>query len=112
MGETPKISDPLAALEAARAGFEEGQDFTIGVEEEFAILDAATLDMVSGFERFAAETTTGPLAGSVAGELIRSEVEIRTGRCETFAEAAEVMAHCRVELLAVADRLGVRLSAA
>ena len=31
----------------------------------------------------------GPLAGMVAGELIRSEVEVRTGRCESFAEAAE-----------------------
>ena len=112
MGETPKITDPVAALEAAREGFEQGEDFTIGVEEEFAILDPESLDMVPGFERFAAATQTGPLAGSVAGELIRSEVEIRTGRCETFAEAAEVMAHRRVELLGVATDLGVRLSAA
>ena len=112
MGETPKITDPLAALEAAREGFEQGEDFTVGVEEEFAILDSDTLDMVSGFERFDEATRSGPLAGSVAGELIRSEVEIRTGRCETFAEAAEVMARRRVELVELAGRLGVRLSAA
>ena len=102
MGETPKITDPLAALEAAREGFEQGEDFTMGVEEEFAILDSDTLDMVSGFERFDEATRSGPLAGSVAGELIRSEVEIRTGRCETFAEAAEVMARRRVELVELA----------
>ena len=112
MGETPKITDPLAALEAAREGFEQGEDFTVGVEEEFAILDSDTLDMVSGFERFDEATRSGPLAGSVAGELIRSEVEIRTGRCETFAEAAEVMARRRVELVELAGQLGVRLSAA
>ena len=29
-----------------------------------------------------------PLDGHLVGELIASEVEIRTGRCETFAEAA------------------------
>jgi glutamate---cysteine ligase / carboxylate-amine ligase len=112
MGESPKITDPLEALAAARAAFESGTDFTIGVEEEFAILDSETLDMVPHFERFEAESHVGPLAGSVAGELIRSEVEVRTGRCESFAEAAETMARRRVDLLALADRLGLRLAAA
>jgi carboxylate-amine ligase len=112
MGETPKITDPLKALEAARASFEDGTDFTIGVEEEFAILDPASLDMTAGFERIDAAARTGPLAGMVAGELIRSEVEVRTGRCESFAEAAETMAHRRADLIVVAERLGYRLSAA
>ena len=48
----------------------------------------------------------------VAGELIRSEVEVRTGRCESFAEAAETLARRRADLLAVSERLGYRLSAA
>jgi carboxylate-amine ligase len=112
MGETPKISDPLAALEAAREEFEEGTDFTVGVEEEFAILDPITLDMTAGFERFDEGAAEGPLAGSVAGELIRSEVEVRTGRCETFPEAADTMARRRVDLLELAGRLDLRLAAA
>src|SRR5439155_19634868 len=95
----------------AGQGFEEGSDFTVGVEEEFAILDPSSLNMTTGFERFA-EAAEGSLTGSVAGELIRSEVEVRTGRCETFAEAAETMARRRIDLLDVADRLGYRLSAA
>ncbi|HEY7257804.1 MAG TPA: YbdK family carboxylate-amine ligase [Gaiellales bacterium] len=111
MGETPKIADPLEALEAARVLFDTAEDFTIGVEEEFAILDPATLDMTPGFERIAEEAGNGPLAGMVAGELIRSEVEVRTGRCETFAEAAEAMARRRLDLLDVADRLGYALAA-
>ncbi len=111
MGETPKITDPLKALEAARAAFEDGADFTIGVEEEFAILAADGLDMTAGFERIDAATRTGPLAGMVAGELIRSEVEVRTGRCESFAEAAETMARRRADVIAAAERLGYRLSA-
>jgi carboxylate-amine ligase len=48
----------------------------------------------------------------VAGELIRSEVEVRTGRCESFPQAAETMARRRLDLLDVADELGYRLSAA
>jgi carboxylate-amine ligase len=112
MGESPKITDPLAALDAARAGFEAGDDFTIGIEEEFAILEPAGLNMIAGFERIDAAARTGPLAGMVAGELIRSEVEVRTGRCESFAEAVETMARRRADLLAVSERLGYRLAAA
>jgi carboxylate-amine ligase len=111
MGETPKITDPVEALAAARASFEDGDDFTVGVEEEFAILDRERLNMTAGFERFDAAARTGPLAGMVAGELIRSEVEVRTGRCESFPEAAETMARRRIDLLDVADRIGYRLSA-
>jgi glutamate---cysteine ligase / carboxylate-amine ligase len=111
VGETPKIADPLEALEAARVLFDTADDFTIGVEEEFAILDPATLDMTPGFERIAEAAATGPLAGMVAGELIRSEVEVRTGRCETFAEAADAMARRRLDVLDVAERLGYALSA-
>jgi glutamate---cysteine ligase / carboxylate-amine ligase len=111
MGETPKISDPIEALAAARAAFADGKDFTVGVEEEFAILDPDRLDMTAGFERIDAATQTGPLAGMVAGELIRSEVEVRTGRCETFAEAAEAMARRRADVIDTAERLGYRLSA-
>jgi glutamate---cysteine ligase / carboxylate-amine ligase len=111
VGETPKITDPLEALEAARVLFDTADDFTVGVEEEFAILDPATLDMTPGFERIAAAAEDGPLTGMVAGELIRSEVEVRTGRCETFAEAAEAMARRRLDVLDVAERLGYALAA-
>jgi glutamate---cysteine ligase / carboxylate-amine ligase len=112
MGETPKITDPLAALDAARAAFEAGADFTIGIEEEFAILEPGSLNMIAGFERIDAAARTGPLEGMVAGELIRSEVEVRTGRCESFAEAAATMARRRADLIAVSEGLGYRLAAA
>jgi carboxylate-amine ligase len=81
MGESPKITDPLAALEHARVQFEQAEDFTIAVEEEFAILEPATLEMTSGFERFDLAAREHPtLREMVAGELIRSEVEVRTGK--------------------------------
>ena len=84
MGETPKITDPLEALAAARASFEAGDDFTVGVEEEFAILDARDARHDGRLRADRRGDEAGPLAGMVAGELIRSEVEVRTGRCETF----------------------------
>jgi glutamate---cysteine ligase / carboxylate-amine ligase len=113
MGESPKITDPLAALEHARVQFEQAEDFTIAVEEEFAILDAETLEMTPGFESLSAAAAERPgLEGAIAGELIRSEIEIKTGKCESFAEAVDVMARRRVELIDLAERMGYRLCAA
>ena len=75
---------------AAREVFESSTDFTIGLEEEFALLDPDTLGLCNVFEDFrAAAETDEVLAGSVAGELIASEVEIRSGRGEHFADALE-----------------------
>ncbi|MFM9149684.1 MAG: hypothetical protein ACKORA_04265, partial [Solirubrobacterales bacterium] len=68
-------------LGSAREVFEESQDFTIGIEEEFSILDPETLDLVDRFEDFRRAAEGDPdLDGSLAGELIASEVEVRSGR--------------------------------
>ena len=113
MGDSPLISDPLEALEAARLAFDGADDLTMAVEEEFAILDPATLEMTPGYEPLAAAAAEVPgLVGMTAGELIRSEIEIKTGRCKTFAEAAEAMARRRIDLVEVAAATGYRLSAA
>jgi glutamate---cysteine ligase / carboxylate-amine ligase len=113
MGESPKITDPLKALEQARRQFEEAEDFTIAVEEEFAILDADSLEMTPGFEALSAAAADLPsLEGGIAGELIRSEIEVKTGKCESFAEAVDVMARRRVELIDLAERMGYRLCTA
>jgi carboxylate-amine ligase len=47
----------------------------------------------------------------LVGELIASEIEVRTGRCDSFAEAAATMAERREQLHALADRHGVALGA-
>src|SRR5581483_699107 len=45
----------------------------------------------------------------LVGELIASEVEVRTGRCESFTEAATRIVERRAQLTALADRLGIGL---
>ena len=75
-------------LDLVRERFESSTDFTIGLEEEFAILDPATLELEHRFEDiYAACQEDEVLAESAAGELIASEIEIRSGRSESFAEA-------------------------
>jgi carboxylate-amine ligase len=72
----------------AREVFEDSDDFTVGIEEEFAILDPATLDLVQRYEELsAAAEADDELAERVAGELISSEIEIRSAKGASFAEA-------------------------
>lgn len=73
-------------LAAVRARFEASTDLTLGVEEEYQLLDPETLALTPAYERLSG-SATGVLADAMAGELIRSEIEIRTGRAESFADA-------------------------
>src|SRR5439155_6788377 len=102
---------PDEQLRLAREQFEEGRDFTVAVEEEFAVLDPTTLSMTNRFEDLFAAAEGTELEGHLVGELISSEVEIRTGRSETFAEAAQTMAERRRQLAELAGRLGIALCA-
>src|SRR5918992_1099971 len=108
MGEAQRLS-PDEQLRLAREQYAEARDFTVAVEEEFAILDPDTLEMVGRFEEFFTAAQGTELEGHLVGELISSEVEVRTGRCETFAEAAATMAERRRALVELAGRLGASL---
>jgi glutamate---cysteine ligase / carboxylate-amine ligase len=110
VGEAQKLS-PEEQIRAAREGFESGQDFTVAVEEEFAILDPESLGLVNRFEDFQATAQGTEVEEHLVGELIASEVEVRTGRCESFPEAATVMAERRRQLLELAGRLALALCA-
>jgi glutamate---cysteine ligase / carboxylate-amine ligase len=99
-------------LDLAREKFESSQDFTIGLEEEFAILDPQALELAHRFEDvMEACQRDEVLAESAAGELIASEVEIRSGRSEGFAEAAERQRERRSRLFDVVGELGLALGA-
>jgi carboxylate-amine ligase len=108
MGDEQKLS-PDEQIRSAREAFEEAQDFTVAVEEEFAILDPETLSLANRFEELQAAARGTELEPHLVGELIASEVEIRTGRCEGFVEAAARMGERRDQLQALADQLGIVL---
>jgi glutamate---cysteine ligase / carboxylate-amine ligase len=108
VGEAQRLSSD-EQLRLARERYEDARDFTVAVEEEFAILDPDSLDMVGRFDELFAAAQGTDLEGHLVGELIASEVEIRTGRCETFAEAAATMAERRRQLVELAGRLGIAL---
>jgi carboxylate-amine ligase len=99
-------------LDLARERFESSTDFTVGLEEEFAILDPTTLELEHRFEDvYAACQRDEVLAESAAGELIASEIEIRSGRAESFAEAVECQQLRRTRLFELTAGMGLALGA-
>ncbi len=99
-------------LAAARETFEGSADFTVGIEEEFALVDPDTLELVPRFEllRDAARDDL-LLSDSIAGELISSEIEIRSGAGADVADARVKQAEARRRLFALARANGVALGA-
>jgi len=95
-----------------REVFEASEDFTVGIEEEFAILDPETLSLVQRFEELRdACSSDEALAESISGELIRSEIEIRSGKGIDFADALARQRDFRARLFSRAADFGVALAA-
>jgi len=102
----------MFAMDRAREVFEDSEDFTIGIEEEFQILDPETLDLAQRFEELQeAAKADPPLAESITGELIASEIEIRSGKGATFADAVVQQQDARDRLFRLVAERGARLAA-
>ena len=94
-----------------REEFETGTDFTVAVEEEFALLDPDTLELTDRFEQVKAAADRTDFAEHVVGELIASEVEVHTGRCSSFQDAAVRMQERRSQIHGIAREQQVALGA-
>src|SRR3954454_10279330 len=95
-----------------REVFEASTDFTLAVEEEFQLLDPASLALTQRYTELRALTDADPvLADAVAGELIESEIEIRSGRCESWAEMVARQRDARSRLFRIAGDNGIALGA-
>ncbi len=97
-------------LAAARETFERSTDFTVGIEEEFALVDPVTHLLVPRFEDLRSAGQADPvLVDSIAGELISSEIEIRSGAGADVDDARARQADARRRLFTIARDLGVAL---
>ena len=73
-------------------------DFTIGVEEEYLIVDPETRDLVANPPRALlrdCESAIAPDLGSVSPELLRSQIEVGTSVCRSIREVRERLAALR-----------------
>ena len=88
-------------------------DVTIGVEEEFFLVDPETRDLVSDPDRGifeACERNRGP--HQVVPEVLRSQIETNTRVCASLAEVREALRETRRLVIESAARHGVAVMAA
>jgi carboxylate-amine ligase len=96
----------------AREVFEASQDFTVGIEEELQILDPPSHSLVQRFEELRdAAQEDDVLRESVTGELISSEIEIRSGKGEDLTDALARQREARARLFRLAAARGLALAA-
>ncbi len=98
--------------DTARAAFDASTDFTVGLEEEFALLASDSLELTPRFDELRQAAAADPvLSEAIAGELIASEIEIRSGRGANLPEAQAAQRDHRRRLFALASDQGVALGA-
>jgi len=99
-------------LDRAEETFAKSADLTVGVEEEFSILDPRTLELIPRFEQLRDAAREDPLLrDAVAGELISSEIEIISGAGSDIHDALARQRERRARLFALAGAQGVALGA-
>src|SRR6516164_4206719 len=86
--------------------------FTIGVEEEFQIIDPETLELRSHVVQLLSAAASRGLGDQVKQEMHQSIVETGTKICENVSELRLEMHRTRSELVSVAESTGLQVAAA
>jgi YbdK family carboxylate-amine ligase len=90
------------------------ETFTLGVEEEYQIINAETRELRSDAKAVLprAQRELGEQAEDVQNELYLSQIEIATPVCETLADVRHDLQRMRGALIAAAAKRGDRIAAA
>ncbi len=86
--------------------------FTLGVEEEYLLVDAETLELSVDPPDGFMPACQKQVSGQVVNELMRAQVETATKVCENVAEVRQELTRQRREISAVAEQFGLRIIAA
>ena len=86
--------------------------FTIGVEEEYLLVDTATRDLVADPDPGLMRACEERLAGQVSPELLRSQIEVGTPVSASIREADEHLRRLRSTVSEEAERFGYAIIAA
>ena len=110
MGDEQRLS-PDELIAQARAQFEAATDFTSRSRRSSRSSIPDSLDLTNRFEEVQAAARGTALEAHLVGELIASEVEVRTGRQESFADIPAVLAERRAQLRSLVEPMGLLLGA-
>ena len=80
--------------------------FTLGIEEEYLLVDRKTRDLVAAPEKMMAECSD-LLAKKVSPEFLQCQIEVGTGVCKSIPEARADLIHLRKTIASVADNYGL-----
>jgi carboxylate-amine ligase len=92
--------------------FGKGDPYTLGVEEEYMLLDGETLDLVQHVDTVLAAVAGHELEGRINPELMQSVIEITTPVCRTPADVEQKLAELRAYVASVAGEKGLRVGSA
>lgn len=86
--------------------------FTVGIEEEYLLVDRQTRDLVAEPEPKLWDGLREVLGPQVGPEFLRAQIEVGTKKSKTIQEAHEDLARLRRDLAAVVDGFGAAIIAA
>ena len=92
--------------------FGAGDPYTLGVEEEYMLLDGKTLDLVQHIEAVLAAAEGHELGEQINAELMQSVLEIATPVCRTPGEVEGELRKLRGYVTGIAAERGMRVGSA
>jgi carboxylate-amine ligase len=87
-------------------------EFTVGIEEEYLLVDRESLDLIRETPPGMFEECERRLQGRVTPEFLQCQIEVGTGVCGSMQEARDDLAHLRGTVSEVAESHGLALMAA
>jgi len=80
---------------------------TIGIEEEYLLVDRQTRDLVTEIPEKLMAACEAALGSRVSPELLRSQIEVGTSVCASLDEARAELAAMRAKIVELADAFGL-----
>src|SRR6267142_5996453 len=108
-GKGARFGSGVSVLEHT---FGQSDPYTLGVEEEYMLLDGETFDLVQHIDTVLAAVAGHELEPRINPELMQSVLEIATPVCHTPAEVAEQLRHIRAYVCGIAREQGMRVGSA
>ncbi len=86
--------------------------FTIGIEEEYLLVDRDTRNLINDAPKDMLPACEELLKGQVTPEFLQCQIEVGTRVCKSLAEARGDLAHLRRTVARIAEQFGLALIAA
>jgi carboxylate-amine ligase len=92
--------------------FGQSEPYTLGVEEEYMLLDGETFDLVQHIDTVLAAISGHELESQIKPELMQSVLEIATPVCRTASDADRELRKLRAYVASIAQDKGLRVGSA